>query len=64
MRAVRGEPLIQNERETLQPTPDRDMAYREAALGRHLLPITVAKGISQVPATQYADSFLEVSPAE
>jgi hypothetical protein len=45
-----AEPLIQNGRETLDPTPDRDMVHGEAALGYYFLQIPVAEGIPQVPA--------------
>jgi len=41
---------VQNGRETLDPTPDRDMVHGEAALHRYLLQIPVAERIPQVPA--------------
>ena len=44
-----AEPLIQNRRETLDPTPDRDMVHGEAALSRYFLQIPVAERIPQVP---------------
>ena len=45
-----AEPLIQNRRETLDPTPDRDMVHGEAALRRYFLQIPVTEGIPQLPA--------------
>jgi CRISPR-associated endonuclease Cas3-HD len=45
-----AEPLIQNGRETLDPTPDRDMFHGEAPLRYYFLQIPVAEGIPQVPA--------------
>ena len=44
-----AKPLIQNGRETLDPTPDRDMVHGEAALSRYFLQIPVAERIPQVP---------------
>ena len=60
-----AKPLIQNGRETLDPTPDRDMAHGETALCRYFLQIAVTEGIPQVLAdTPYDDFVLEVSSAE
>ena len=45
-----AKPLIQNRRETPDPTPDRDMVPGEAALRRYFFQIPGAERIPQVPA--------------
>jgi len=46
-----SEPLIENGRETLDPTPDRDMVHGEAAFGRYFLQIPVAERIRKYQRT-------------
>src|SRR6266536_1694114 len=58
-------PLIQNGRITLDPTPDGNVIHRQSTLRHHLLQISVAQRITQVPPdAKNDDPVLKVSPTE
>src|SRR5712692_351053 len=58
-------PLIQNGRITLDPTPDGNVIHRQSTLRHHLLQISVAQRITQVPPdAKNDDHVLKVSPTE
>ena len=65
MPQITAKPLIQNGRITLDPSPDGDVIHQEPALRHHLLQISVAERVPQIPAdAQHDDDFLKVSPPE
>src|SRR5882757_11455483 len=60
-----AKPLIQNGRIVLDPAPDRDVVHRQIPLRHHLLQISIAEGVSQIPANaQKDDHVLEMSSPE
>src|SRR5882724_2396417 len=57
-----AKPLIQNGSIVLDPAPDRDVVHRQIPLRHHLLQISIAQGVSQIPANaQKDDHVLEMS---
>src|ERR1700730_14397307 len=65
MPQITAKPLIQNGRIALDPSPDGDMIHQEPALRHHLLQISVAERVPQIPPdAQNDDDFLEVPPPE
>jgi hypothetical protein len=58
-------PLIQNGSVALHPTPNRDVIHRKPSLRHHLLQITVAQRVAQIPPdTENDDHVFEMPPTE